>query len=65
MTEQFRPELFDDSEEMLKIYLIEQKIYLNHQDTVIHVRFYLYVSVVSLIDYSDIDKMMVINNEKC
>ena len=27
--------------------------------------FYLYVSVVNLIDYSDIDKMMDINNEKC
>jgi hypothetical protein len=26
---------------------------------------YLYVSVVNLIDYSDIDKMMDINNEKC
>ena len=24
-----------------------------------------YVSVVNLIDYSDIDKMMDINNEKC
>jgi hypothetical protein len=27
--------------------------------------FYLYVSVVNLIDYLDIDKMMDINNEKC
>ena len=27
--------------------------------------FYLYVAVVNLIDYSDIDKMMDINNEKC
>ena len=27
--------------------------------------FYLYVSVVNLIDYSDIDKMMDVNNEKC
>ena len=27
--------------------------------------FYLYVYVVNLIDYSDIDKMMDINNEKC
>jgi hypothetical protein len=26
--------------------------------------FYLYVSVVNLIDYSDIDKMMDINNDK-
>ena len=26
---------------------------------------YLYVYVVNLIDYSDIDKMMDINNEKC
>jgi hypothetical protein len=26
---------------------------------------YLYVYVVYLIDYSDIDKMMDINNEKC
>ena len=26
---------------------------------------FLYVSVVNLIDYSDIDKMMDINNEKC
>jgi hypothetical protein len=27
--------------------------------------FYLYVSVVNIIDYSDIDKMMDINSEKC
>jgi len=27
--------------------------------------FYLYVSVVNLINYSDIDKMMDINNGKC
>ena len=33
--------------------------------TIIFVCFYLYVSVVNLIDYSDIDKMMDINNEKC
>jgi hypothetical protein len=31
----------------------------------IFVCFNLYVSVVNLIDYSDIDKMMDINNEKC
>ena len=29
------------------------------------VYFYLCVSVVNLIDYSDIDKMMDINNDKC
>ena len=33
--------------------------------SIIFVRFYLYASVVNLIDYSDIDKMMDINNEKC
>ena len=33
--------------------------------SIISVCFYLYVSVVNLIDYSDIDKMMDINNEKC
>ena len=33
--------------------------------SIIFVCFYLYVSVVNLIDYSDIDKMMDINNEKC
>ena len=27
--------------------------------------FYLYITVVIFIDYSDIDKMMDINNEKC
>ena len=27
--------------------------------------FYLYVSVVNFIDYSDMDKMMDINNDKC
>ena len=27
--------------------------------------FYLYVSVVNIIDYSDIGKMMDINSEKC
>ena len=32
---------------------------------IIFVCFYLYLSVVNLIDYSDIDKMMDINNEKC
>ena len=32
--------------------------------SIIFVSFYLYISVVSLIDYSDIDKMMDINNEK-
>ncbi len=33
--------------------------------SIIFACFYLYVSVVNLIDYSDIDKMMDINNEKC
>ena len=33
--------------------------------SVIFVCFYLYVSVVNLIDYSEIDKTMDINNEKC
>jgi hypothetical protein len=33
--------------------------------SIIFACFYLYVSVVKLIDYSDIDKMMDINNEKC
>jgi hypothetical protein len=33
--------------------------------SIIFVCFYLYVYVVSLIDYSDIDNMMDINNEKC
>ena len=33
--------------------------------SIIFVCFYLYVSVVNLIDYSEIDKMMDINNEKC
>jgi hypothetical protein len=32
--------------------------------SIIFVCFYLYVSVVNLIDYSEIDKMMDINNEK-
>ena len=32
--------------------------------SIIFVCFYLYVSVVNVIDYSDIDKMMDINNEK-
>ena len=32
---------------------------------IIFVCFNLYVSVVNVIDYSDIDKMMDINNEKC
>jgi hypothetical protein len=27
--------------------------------------FYLYVTVVNFIDYSDMDKMMDINNDKC
>jgi hypothetical protein len=36
-----------------------------HYRSIIFVCFYLYVSVVNLIDYSDIDKMMDINNEKC
>jgi hypothetical protein len=33
--------------------------------SIIFACFYLYVSVVNLIDYLDIDKMMDINNEKC
>ena len=33
--------------------------------SIIFVCFYLYISVVNLIDYSDIDKMMDINNEQC
>jgi hypothetical protein len=33
--------------------------------SIIFVYFYLYISVVNLIDYSDVDKMMDINNEKC
>ena len=33
--------------------------------SIIFACFYLYVFVVNLIDYSDIDKMMDINNEKC
>ena len=33
--------------------------------SIIFVCFYLYASVVNLIDYSNIDKMMDINNEKC
>ena len=33
--------------------------------SIIFACFYLYVSVVNLIDYSDKDKMMNINNEKC
>jgi hypothetical protein len=33
--------------------------------SIILVCFYLHLSVVNLIDYSDIDKMMDINNEKC
>ena len=33
--------------------------------SIIFACFYLYVSVVNLIDYSDIDEMMNINNEKC
>ena len=33
--------------------------------SIFFVCFYLYVSVVNLIDYSDIDKLMDINNEKC
>ena len=32
--------------------------------SIIFVCFYLYVSAVNLIDYSDIDKMMDINNER-
>ena len=33
--------------------------------SIIFVCFYLYVSVVNFIDYSDMDKMMEINNDKC
>ena len=33
--------------------------------SIIFACFYLYITVVSFIDYSDIDKMMDINNEKC
>jgi hypothetical protein len=33
--------------------------------SIIFACFYLYITVVILIDYSDIDKMMDINNEKC
>ena len=33
--------------------------------SIIFVCFYLYVSMVNLIDYIDIYKMMDINNEKC
>jgi hypothetical protein len=51
MTEQFRPELFEDS-----------VLYPSIQNSLI-VNKHLYVSVVNLIDYSDIDKMMDINNE--
>jgi hypothetical protein len=40
-------------------------ISLKKQSAVICVCFYLYVSAVSLIDYSDIDKMIDISNEKC
>jgi hypothetical protein len=33
--------------------------------SIIFVCFYLYVTVVNFIDYSDMDKMMDINNDKC
>jgi hypothetical protein len=33
--------------------------------SIIFACFYLYISVVNLIDYLDIDKMMDINSEKC
>jgi hypothetical protein len=33
--------------------------------SIIFACFYLYITVVIFIDYSDIDKMMDINNEKC
>ena len=33
--------------------------------SIIFVCFYLYVSVVNFIDYSNMDKMMDINNDKC
>ena len=33
--------------------------------SIIFVSFYLYVTVVNFIDYSDKDKMMDINNDKC
>ena len=33
--------------------------------SIIFACFYLYTTVVIFIDYSDIDKMMDINNEKC
>ena len=33
--------------------------------SIIFAFFYLYITVVIFIDYSDIDKMMDINNEKC
>ena len=33
--------------------------------SIIFVCFYLYVSVVNFIDYSDMDKMVDINNDKC
>ena len=33
--------------------------------SIIFVYFYLYISVVNLIDYSGIDKILDINNEKC
>jgi hypothetical protein len=33
--------------------------------SIVFVCFYLYVSVVNFIDYSDMDTMMGINNDKC
>jgi hypothetical protein len=52
MTEHFRPELFDDSDIV---------VYINNCIDY----FCLFLLIYYFIDYSDIDKMMDINNEKC
>ena len=53
----------------VSIMIIQYYYILNPEDVVIgrlfFVCFYLYVTVVNFIDYSDIDKMMDINNDKC
>jgi hypothetical protein len=70
MTEHFRPELFDDSDYVIKfvrdLYIV--LLYLESRrwryGSIIFACFYLYIIVVIFINYSDIDKMMDINNEK-
>ena len=47
---------------IISLYLESRRCYYR---LIIFVCFYLYVSVVNFNDYSDMDKMMEINNDKC